>query len=331
MRRSKPGYRQSGFILIVVLGAVLVLSALLFGFNQAARTSLNAADAFLWGEQLRSSAWAGLQIAVAALRDANDLYRDPRFSRLLTGDNAFAIGDASCSVTVAEENGLLNVNRLKGTNGQLDRRCIDRFLRLIDLLNRAQDKSPRVGYGIVPALIDWVDADDEVTYLAFVQRENMGAESDYYENHNPPSSCQNGLVDSIEELLSVKGVTPEDFRRLRPFLTCVGDGKININAAPRLVIESLSEQIDPALAQMIVQQRKLKPFASPAELRNVPGMTDNVYQFIKDAITIRPADRYYRVTSQASMGDRKCMIEALLRRNTQAGNVDMVQYRELSG
>ncbi len=36
MTRNSLGYRQSGFILIVVLGAVLVLSGLLFGFNQMA-------------------------------------------------------------------------------------------------------------------------------------------------------------------------------------------------------------------------------------------------------------------------------------------------------
>jgi general secretion pathway protein K len=329
MGQSKRRRRQSGFILIVVLGAVLALSALLFGFNQAARRSLNAADSLYRTEQLRGGAWAGLQIAMAAVRDANDFYKDPRFTKLLTQTNQFVIGDANCAVTMTEEDGLLNINRLKNPDGQLDRRRVDQFLRLIDLLNRGQSETGRIGYGIVPAVIDWTDADEEVTYLAFVRQENMGAESDYYEMQNPPSSCRNGPLDTVDELLWVKGMTSENLQRLRPFLTCSGDGRININAAPQLVIESLSEQIDAPLAQMIINQRKLKPFANTAELRNVPGMTDNVYRSIKDGITVNPAQRYYRVTSQGNDGQRQCTIEAVLRRNTQAGNVDILQYREL--
>jgi hypothetical protein len=80
---------------------------------------------------------------------------------------------------------------------------------------------------------------------------------------------------------------------------------------------------------MIVKQRALKPFANTAELKNVPGMTDNLYQSIKDAITVNPAERYYRVTSQGTAAERQCTIEAIIRRNTQAGSVDILLYREL--
>ena len=137
------------------------------------------------------------------------------------------------------------------------------------------------------------------------------------------------LEHTVDDLLGVKGVTPEVLSRIGPYLTCVGDGKININAAPKLVIESLFEQMDSALAQMILNQRKLKPFESPTQFRNLPGMTDNVYRAIKDRIVIRPKERFYRVTSQASMAERKCAIEALLQRNTQAGTVDIILYREM--
>jgi general secretion pathway protein K len=176
--------------------------------------------------------------------------------------------------------------------------------------------------------MDWVDADDDITRLPFIQQENTGAESGYYEAQTPSYPCSNRPVNNLDELAAVKGITPEVLRRLRPFLTCLGDGRINVNAAPKLVIESLSEQIDGALAQMIVNQRKLKPFNTAAQLRDVPGMTDNIYRTIKDLVTARPADRYYRVTSRGNVEDRKCTLEAVLRRNTRAGNVDMILYRE---
>jgi general secretion pathway protein K len=181
----------------------------------------------------------------------------------------------------------------------------------------------------VPALIDWTDKDDEVTCLTFVQQDNLGAERDYYERRDPPRTCKNAPLDVVEEILGIKGITPENFQRLRPYLTCLGDGKVNINAAPKLVLQSLSEQIDEAIAQMILAQRQRKPFGTIGELRNVPGMTDNIYQAIKDRITVSPSERYYRVTSQAKAAERKCTLEAVLRRNMQAGNVDISEYREL--
>jgi general secretion pathway protein K len=291
--------------------------------------SLNKADSFYETEQVWNGAWAGLQVAIAAIREANDVSQDPSLVELLTGENTFSIGHVNCSITITEETGLLNVNHLKNTDGQLDRKRIDQLLRLIDLLNRQESDSPRIRYGIVPCLMDWVDRDDDVTHLAFIKQENIGAEREYYETCTPSCQCGNGPLNTVDELLRVKGVTPESFTRLRPLLTCVGDGKININAAPKLIIESLSERIDAAVAQMIVSRRRLKPFQTPAELRNVPGMTDNIYMVIKDMVTVSPNERYYRVTSQASVQDRRYTMEALLHRNTQAGNVDIVLYREL--
>lgn len=320
--------RRDGFILLVVLGTVLVLCALLFGFNQTTRTSLAKAEGFYRTEQAWSAAWGGLQIAIASIRDVNAVSTDPPSAKLLTMEKTFTIGDANCALAVTEESGLLNVNRLKGANGQLDRRHIDQFLRLIDVVNHEQKDAPSIGYGIVPAVIDWVDSDDDITYLPFVQHDNTGAENVDYQGSTPPRSCRNGAVDSVDELLGAKGMTPESFRRLRPYLTCGGDGKIDINAAPKAVLQSLSEQIDAPLAETIVQQRKLGPFKTLAELGRIPGMTDNICRDMQSLITFRPTERFYRVRVQGNAQDRRCTIEAELRRNTQAGTVDILQYRE---
>jgi len=322
------GQRQDGFILVVVLGAVLALCALLFGFSQTTRTSLTKADGFQRSEQAWNAAWGGLQFAVALVRDVNSISTDAPSSNRSAEENIFSVGDANCSVVIAEENGLLNVNRLKTADGQLDRRHIDQFLRLIDVLNHQQKDAPPLGYGIVPALIDWTDTDDDVTCLTFVQHDNLGAENDCYQACTPPYPCRNGPVDTTEELLSVRGMTPEGFDRLRPFLTCVGDGQIDINAAPKFIIQSLSEQIDATLADMIVRQRQRNPFGSVADLRRVPGLTDNVCREIQSLITVVPGERFYRVTSAGRLQNHRCTIEALLRRNTQAETVDVLQYRE---
>lgn len=321
--------RQEGFVLLVVLSAVLALCALLFGFARTTRRSLAQADSFYRTEQAWNGAWGGLQLALALIRDANDSGVDPQYAQLLTTENTFAVGDANCTVVIGAENGLLNVNHLTAADGQPDRKRIDQFLRLIDALNHQEKDAPPLGYGLAAALIDWVDRNDEVASLAFVPHDNLGAENDYYQRRTPPYPCRNGPVSAVEELLWVKGMTPAGLARLRPLLTCRGDGKIDINAAPKPVLQSLSEQMDAALADQIIQQRKRQPFQSLGELRAIPGMTDAICGDIGTLCTVSPSERFYRVTAQGRLQDYRCTIEALLRQNTQAGTVDIIQYREL--
>jgi general secretion pathway protein K len=328
----KPNASQSdrgGFILIVVLGAVLALAALLFGFHHTVQAKLGTVHSFYRAEQAGNCARAGLNVAVAAIRTAEDLCNDSRFSKLVTGESLIRVADGTCSIVIVEENGFLNVNSLRRQTGEFDRTRIDQLLRLIDLLNSQKPDAPRIEYGIVPAIIDWIDPDDDLTHLPFIQHDNLGAEEDYYRTLDPPRRSRNGPVDVIDELLPVKGMTPDALARLRDSLTTFGDGKININAAPKLVLECLNEQMNPAVVQMILNQRRLKPFTSIAELREMPGMTDNLFLAIKDTITTGQEQRYYRVVSRGTIEDLSITVEAVLRRNTQAGNVDIVQYREL--
>lgn len=329
MKRNARKTDPSGFILIVVLGAVLTLSALLFGFHHTVRMKWGTVQSFYRTEQAWNCARAGLNVAVAAISETDDPLRDSRLSKLAAGESDIPVADGTCSITIVEENGFLNVNCLKRKSGQLDRTRIDQLLRLIDLSNRQKTGGVRIDYGIVPAIIDWTDRDDDLTRLPFVQHDNVGAEDDHYRTLNPPRRCRNGPVDVLDELLPVKGMTTDALARLRDLLTTFGDGKVNINAAPKLVLECLSEQMNPAVVQMILNRRRLKPFTSIAELREMPGMTDNLYRAIKDTITTGQEERYYRVLSRGAAEDLSITVEAVLRRNTQAGNVDIVQYREL--
>ncbi|GHT35973.1 general secretion pathway protein GspK [Planctomycetales bacterium] len=60
---------------------------------------------------------------------------------------------------------------------------------------------PGVTDEIADSILDWLDEDSE-------PREN-GAEDDYYAGLDPPYYTRNGLPDSLDELLLVRGVTPK--------------------------------------------------------------------------------------------------------------------------
>jgi len=117
--------------------------------------------------------------------------------------------------------------------------------------------------------------------------------------------------------------------RICDYVTVYGDGKININSASRQVIECLSEEIDAVLAQMIIDRREFKPFDSITELRDVPGMTDNIYYAIKKTATVGTTDQYYHVIAQGNVDHLSRTTVALLGRNMRTKNVEVVLYKEL--
>jgi len=321
---------QGGFVVIVVLCTVIMLEVLLLGFNYRCRANLRAVDSLQKSQQALHCAGAGLNIAIVAIRDTNDIYTNRKLLNLLSSESTFDVDEGQCSVTITEENGKLNLNLLKDKQGRLNRTTIDQLLRLIDLLNREHDVQFHISYGIVPCIIDWTDSDDNITCLSFIKHGNFGAESNYYSDLNPAYRCKNQPFEAIDELLLIKGVTAEILECIRDYVTVYGDGKININCASKLVIESLSEKMDAALAQIIVEQRKIKPFDSIMELQDVPGMTDSIYYAIKKAATVKPTDRYYHVTSRANVGQLSRTVAAILRRNNDTKNVEVILYKELS-
>ncbi len=314
---------------MVVLCTIIMLGVLLFSFNNESRDALFAVDGLKNSAQALGCAEAGLNVAIAALKRSDALRASGKLTDLLTGQKDITLADGTCLVTVIEENGKLNLNLLKTHSGTLDRTRIDQVLRLIDLLNRRSFEDSPIGYGLIPAIIDWTDGDEETTYLPFVAHENLGAESNYYAGLDHPYRSKNAPLDTTEELLLIKGITPEVFDRIRDYVAVKGDGKININSASKLVIESLSEKMDPALVRMIVNRRREKPFGNLAELRDIPGMTTAVYRAIRKTATVRPEDKYYQVTSRGSRGGRDHTIVALIQRKADADRLEIIQYKEL--
>ncbi|MHC4566382.1 MAG: type II secretion system minor pseudopilin GspK [Planctomycetota bacterium] len=329
MRTNRTEKR--GFVLIAVLCMVVMLSVLLLAFNRESRANLYAVDDFRKSAQALNCARAGVSIAIAAVKDSADPHLDESSKNLFSGEKAVALDQGECLIKVSEESGKLNVNLLSNKNGTLNRARIDHLLKLIDNLNKDGSDDSRIDYGIVPSIIDWIDSDDEVTSLPFVKHKNRGAESGYYDRSGFSYKCRNAPVEAIGELLLVKGISPEIFDRLHDHLTVYGDGKINLNSASKLMLASLSENMDAALAQVIIERRRLKPFESVEELRDLPGMTDGLFYAISRTLTVDPKDRYYNVTARGDVDSLDRTVTAILRMNEKSKSVDVVLYRELEG
>lgn len=122
---------------------------------------------------------------------------------------------------------------------------------------------------IANAIVDWRDADIFIS--------PGGAENNYYDNLKLPYPCKNGNFEVLEELLLVKGMTPEIYQKIVKLITIYTKGKVNVNTADSLVFYALG--LNSCLAKRIVQLRKGGDgidgteddniFKSVAEIRNI--------------------------------------------------------------
>lgn len=101
---------------------------------------------------------------------------------------------APVMVRVTDEGGKLPINFAAG---EFDAKLYPLLVQVLGNMNVPSDTAA----AIANAIIDWQDDDDE-------HRVN-GAESDYYMDLPTPYPAKNKRLDSLEELLFVKGVTPE--------------------------------------------------------------------------------------------------------------------------
>lgn len=112
---------------------------------------------------------------------------------------------------------------------------------------------------IVPAILDWLDSDQETRFP-------NGAEDDYYLQQKPPYRTGDRRFDEASELLRVRGITPEIYAKLQPYVTVLAQATpINVNTAPPPVLMSLSPGIDESTATSLVNLRNAHPWQSVQE------------------------------------------------------------------
>ena len=90
--------------------------------------------------------------------------------------------------------------------------------------------------GIASQVVDWIDADSEVTYPD-------GAEDSAYLSLTPAYRTANIPITSISELLALPGMTRALYDRLTPYITALPPGTnttLNICTASGVVLDSLA-------------------------------------------------------------------------------------------
>jgi general secretion pathway protein K len=181
---------QCGVALIVVLWIFIFLFVVAFDFSASVREEAEATHRF-------SDETQGYYLAVAGFeRGLYDFIQqakggnpqaDPAKSDLFDGSwREEKLGSGGFRVRLVDEGGKINLNRV---NEETLRRVFSNLgvdASVVDIL--------------VDSIMDWRDPDE-------LHRTN-GAESDYYGSLSPAYSAKNGPLDSVEDLLWIRGMTP---------------------------------------------------------------------------------------------------------------------------
>ncbi|OGV61413.1 MAG: hypothetical protein A2283_01010 [Lentisphaerae bacterium RIFOXYA12_FULL_48_11] len=161
------------------------------------------------------------------------------------------LGAGTITLDIVPEPARRNVNLLKE----------DDWERLLDVGGIPQEMWGE----LIAAFLDWIDGDD-------TPRFNGAETDDYYAQLEPPYRVKNGPLDTVGELLLVKGFTKailsggligtndanqEAFTvdGIDDILTTYGDGKVNVNAASQRVLMTLPN-VDEIFAGAIIEERE---------------------------------------------------------------------------
>ncbi|HOQ31872.1 MAG TPA: type II secretion system protein GspK [Candidatus Hydrogenedens sp.] len=186
------------------------------------------------------------------------------------------LNDALMHASISDEYGKINLNALlvpqSGGEPQERTPLVNALREFFALRDTGKGASPDI---IVDSILDWLD------YNEGDSERPQGAENDYYMGLENPYPCKNGPMDSIEELLLIKGITPEIYfgdpeknqLPLSEYFTVHGDwlGRVNINSAQPEVIAAIvsgytGNPADLGLGQRIFDDAHTQPFTDLSQL-----------------------------------------------------------------
>jgi len=336
---SKIMGNNRGIALLVTLAVITVLIVATLEMNRHTRSALFSAattrDRMTLSQMASSGIYAAKAILIMDKNNSNsdslqEDWADPEKISEILVDLPF--DDGQVTLKISDELGKIQINSLvkfpEGHKFNPSQRMLwDQFLNLLITQDELfKDLEPET---IINSLKDWLDSkdDDAITGLS-------GAESDYYQDLDPPYACRNGPLTHIDELALIKGISRElyqgagEWLGVSSYLTIHGiiekedhsftyDGKININTAQLPILAAILPLGNEDLAQAIYDYRQetsdsvyIHDLSSATWYKQVPGL--NNIDIDPDFITT--LSDVFQIESSAILHEMKMTITAVVKR-----------------
>jgi general secretion pathway protein K len=314
-----------GIALITVLLIISILIAVSVELNRSSRAEIFEAANISDGIKLtciaKSGFYAGAALLVNSSGNVVSLRDDWAKTETLAEKSQKFFPDGYFVVNIEDEMGKIPLNKLVNGN-EYNPDIKEILIRLLSQPEFSLDE--RRATDIVDAIKDWIDADNEVT--------GGGAESSYYTTLNPPYPAKNAPLDCIEELLMVKGITKEliigtkEKPGIGRYVTVYGDGFININTAPQMVLRSLSPNISSDVAEKMDEYRKSagNDLTNSLWYQQVPGLAGVIIK--PGLIAIR--SNYFKISSSGKLNNMVRKIIGVVKKSAERKAYQIISWRQ---
>ena len=277
---------QNGIALMIVLWVLVLLIALATEFAFSMKMEVNTTRNYKEDTESYYLAKAGINLAVA------ELLKKARFHSIheehgwimgkevpVPGVDSNPSDSATSDSTAGEEEEALEfdiVNRtdielesgtitytIQDENGKISINSSSKLV-LNKLLAYSGVKEKLKQDTISDSILDWIDGDKN-------HRLN-GAEDDYYRTQRPPYYAKNGKIETLGELLKIRGITEEilygsteeseedkEYKGIAQFLTVYKYPSVNPNTASEEVLNII---YSPEQAKVILNNRTSKGYHS---------------------------------------------------------------------
>ena len=275
---KKLNSNQNGIALMIVLWVLVLLIALATEFAFSMKMEVNTTRNYKEDTESYYLAKAGINLALAELiknvrfhsiheeygwivggiAPAPEANPDPGKETVLQEVETqefdivnradIELENGTITYTIRDENGKISIN-------SASKDSLNKLLAYSGVEKKVDQDT------ISDSILDWIDTNE-------THRLN-GAEDDYYRKQNPPYIAKNGKIETLRELLKIRGITEEilygspeedgEYKGIAQFLTVYTFSSINPNTATE---EILSILYSPEQAEVILNNRAEKGYHS---------------------------------------------------------------------
>lgn len=302
-------------MLIMALTAIITIS-MISQMNIALHRSgniWNSQQAWWYGVGIEN--WIGAKLRL----DAQHSKIDSLDEQWAQNVDYLPIDGGSISGRLIDLQGRFNINNLAsspvnddneaeaGTDSAQEQTAntpLAQFQRLVELV---ADTDAITAQTIADSAKDWVDGDVNPTLP-------NGAEDDYYLGLTPAYRTANALMVSPSELRLVRGMTPQIYNALLPYVSTLPTATpINVNTAPAPVLESLAKDLPTGTGTQLLAIRDDEPWKTVDDFLKAGPLAGQDLDTSRLSVTTN----YFLVSGLINVGTSQTRFYSVLKR---AGN-----------